>query len=281
MPSFSVQHLFTMPGGAALLHHPVLLAYAPPLLAFSVALALCLAGRATGARWPVAASGAMGALAGWLALLPWAAAPRAVLTPRAMTDFLLLPAAAAALAGIIAARLRGRAERWLPWALAVLAGWWLAGSAPARPEFWRVWLAVVLAAWLLARVAGGSGTPGAGGRAMAAALALWGGLLLAGAPPVWVAAALAAAGAGLAWPLGGALPPVLLATVAAAADLGAGRLAQGRLNTADLACLLAPGAAWLVPRVAARGRAARVLAVPAAAALTAGAAWIAGRMLHR
>lgn len=277
--SFSFQHLLTMPGGV-LLHHPVLSACMPALAALGVALALGLAGRATGARWPAAASGAMGALTGWVALP--GVAPRAVLAPRAMADFLLLPAAAAALAGIASPRLRGRAGRWLPWALAVLAGWWLAGSAPARPEFWRVWFAVVLAAWLLARGVGMPGAPGAGGRALAAALALWGGLLLAGAPPVWVAAALVAAAAGAAWPVGGALPPLLLATVAAAADLGAGRLAQGRLNAADLACLLAPGAAWLVPRMAARlGRAGRVLAMPAAAALTAGAAWLGGRLLHR
>ncbi len=277
MPSFSFAHPFTMPGPASgfALH-----LVAPPLLAFGAALALGLAGRAAGGRWAVQASGAVGALAGWMALLPWAAALRAVLAPRTVPDILLLPAAAAALAGMAAPRLRGRAEQWLPWALAVLAGWWLARSAPARPEFWRVWSAVVLAAWLLARVAG---APGAGARALAAALALWGALLLAGAPPVWAAAALAAAAAaGAAWLAGGALPPVLLAALAAAADLGAGRLVQGRVNAADLACLLAPGAAWLVPWTAARlGRPGRVLAVPAAAALTAGVAWLGGRLLHR
>ncbi len=261
MPSFSFAHPFTMPGFSA----------APPLLAFGVGLA----GRAAGARWAVAASGAAGALAGWMALLPWASAPRAVLAPRAVPEFLLLPAAAAALAGIAASRLRGRAERWAPWALAVLAGWWLARSAPARPEFWRVWFAVVLAAWLLTRAAG---TSGANGRALAAALALWGALLLAGVPPVWAAAA----AAGAAWLAGGALPPVLLAALAAAADLGAGRLVQGRVNAVDLACLLAPGAAWLVPWTAARlGRRGRVLAVPAAAALAVGAAWLGGRLLTR
>lgn len=281
MPSFSIARLFTMPGGAAL-HNDVLYAYAPPLLAFGVALALGLAGRATGARWPVAASGAVGALAGWMALLPWTAALRAVLAPRAMADFLLLPAAAAALAGLAASRLRGRAERWLPWALMALVGWWLARSATAQPEFWRVWLTIVLAAWLLAR-----GVEGAGGRALAVGLALWGALLQAGAPPVWIVTALvAAAASAAAWPLGGTLPPVLLAAAATAADLGSGRLVQGRLNAADLACLLAPGAAWLVPRIApglaARfGRAGPVLAVPAAAALTAGVAWLGVRLLHR
>ena len=61
MPSFSFAHPFTMSGpslGGAL--H----AAAPPLLAFGAALALGLAGRAAGARWAVAASGAVGAFAG-------------------------------------------------------------------------------------------------------------------------------------------------------------------------------------------------------------------------
>ena len=173
MPSFSPQRLFTMPG-AAILHDPVLHAFQPPLLALGVALALGLIGRAAGARWLLANAGAAGALAGWM-MLPAGAVLRTVLTPRTMTDFLLLPAAAVLVVGLAAPwlrgraeRWRGRAERWLPIALAVLAGWWLAGSAPARPEFWRVWLAVGLVAWLLAR-GGGAGAVGraAGGRGAA------------------------------------------------------------------------------------------------------------------
>ena len=296
MPSFSLPRLFTLPG-AAILHDPVLHAFQPPLVALGITLALGLIGWATGARWLVANAAAAGALAGWMALLPASAALRAVLTPRAMADFLLFPAAVVLVAGLAAPWLRGRAERWLPLALAVLAGWWLAGSSPARPEFWRAWFVVSLAAWLLARSVAKPGvgkqgvaergSAGAGGRVLAAALALWGGLLVAGAPPVWLAAALAAAAAALAaWPLGGALPALLLATVAAAADLGNGRLVRGGLNPADLACLLASGAVWLVPWLTTRfgkrlGRAGTVLAVPAAAALTAGAVWLGARLLHR
>lgn len=284
MPSFSLQHLFTLPGAPAL-HDPVLHAFQPPLVSLGITLALGLIGRITGARWPVANAGAAGALAGWMALLPMAAALRAVPTPRAMADFLLLPAAAVLLAGLAAPWLRGRAERWLPMALAALVGWWLAGSAPARPEFWRVWLAVGLAAWLLARGVAAQGSAGA--RVLAAALALWGGLLVAGAPPVWLAAALVAVAAAVAaWPLGGALPALLLATVAAAADLATGRLVRAGLNAADLACLLAPGAIWLVPWLTTRfgkplGRMATALAVPGAAALTVGTMWLGTRLLHR
>jgi len=288
MPSFSLQRLFTLPGAPVLygpvLHGPVLHALQPPLVALGITLALGVIGRVTGARWPVANAGAAGALAGWMALLPMEAALRAVLTPRAMADFLLLPAAAVLMAGLAAPWLRGRAERWLPIALAALAGWWLAGSAPARPEFWRVWLAVGLAAWLLAR---GAAQGSAGSRMLAGALALWGGLLVAEAPPVWRAAALVTvAAAAAAWPLGGALPALLLATVAAAADLATGRLVRAGLNATDLACLLAPAAAWLVPWLTMRfgkrfGRMATALSVPGAGVLTVGAVWLGARLLHR
>ncbi len=286
MPSFSLQHLFTLPG-APFAHDPVLHAFQAPLVALGVTLALGLIGRVTGARWPVASAGAGGALAGWMALLPVAAAIRAVLAPRAMADFLLLPAVAVLMAGLATLWLRGRAERWLPIAIAALAGWWLAGSPPARPEFYRVWLAVGLAAWLLARGVAAQGSAGAGGRVLAAALALWVGLLVAGAPPVWLAAALVAvAAAAAAWPLGGALPALLLVTVAAAADLATGRLVRAGLNAADLACLLAPGAVWVVPWLTTRfpkrfGRMGATLAVPAAGALTVGAVWLGARLLHR
>jgi len=284
MASFPLPALSALPGRAeALLHAAALHAYAPPLTALGAALALGLVGKA-GLRPLLAAAGAGGALAGWAALLPIAAALRAVLAPRAMADFLLLPAAVAALAGLASPWLRGWAERWLPVALAVLAGWWLAGSTPARPEFWRVWLAVGAAAWLLARPVGNYA---AGGRALAAAVALWGGLLVAGAPAVWIAAALVAvAAAAGAWCLGAALPPMLVATVAAAADLGVGRLVRAGLNAADLACLTAIGAAWLAPLVEARlgrrlGGAGPAAAALSAAALATGATWLGGRLLQR
>ena len=284
MASFFLPSLSTLPGRAeAVLHSGMLYAYAPPLTALGVTLALGLIGKA-GARPLAAAAGAGGALTGWAALLPVAAALRAMLAPRALADFLLLPALAVALAGLASPWLRGRAERWLPLALMVLAGWWLAGSAPARTEFWRVWLAIGVAAWLLARAAG---QRAAGGQMLAAALALWGGLLVAGAPPVWIAAALVAvAAAAAAWCLGAALPPVLMATAAAAADLGAGRLVRAGLNPADLACLLALGAAWLMPPVQARfgrrlRRAGPAAAALATAALAAGGVWLGARLLQR
>ncbi len=284
MASFSLPSLSTLPGRAeAALHSGVLHAYAPPVAAFGVALALGLIGRA-GPRPLLAVAGAGGALAGWAALLPMAAALRAVLAPRAMADFLLLPAVAVVLAGLAAPWLRGRAERWLPWASIVLSGWWLARSAPARMEFWRVWLAAGVAAWLLTRAAG---QRAAGGQVLAAALALWGGLLVAGAPPIWIAAALVAvAAASAAWLLGAALPPVLLATVATAADLGAGRLVRAGLNAADLACLLALGAAWLVPPVQMRfgrqfGRASPAATALSVAALATGGVWLGARLLQR
>jgi len=285
MPWFSVPSSLTaLPSRtAALLHGAAVHAYAPPMVALVGALALGLIGKA-GPRWFVGAAGAVGAFAGWTALLPVSAALRAVLTPRAMADFLLLPAAAVALSGLAAPWLRGRAERWLPLTLGVLAGWWLAGSAPARPEFWRVWLAIAVVAWALARSVDPDKN---GGRALAAALALWGGLLVAGAPPVWNAAALVAvAAAAAAWCLGGALPPVLVVTVAAAADLGAGRLVRAGLNAADLACLLALGAAWLTPWAEARlgmrlGPARPAGGAALAAALAIGAVFLGSRVLHR
>jgi len=295
MPSFSgigsfagASGLSGLPGRAeALLHGPTLWAYAPPLLApllaLSVTFTLGLIGK-LGPRWLIAAAGPAGALAGWAALLPAAAALRAVLAPHAVADFLLLPAVAVTLAGFAAPWLRGRAERWLPLALSVLAGWWLAGSAPARPEFWRVWLAVIVAAWVLARSVGPAAN---GGRTSATMLALWGGLLVAGAPPVWIAAALvAAAASSAAWCLGAALPPVLMATMAAAADLGAGRLVRAGFNSADLACLAAFGAAWLAPWAEARfgkrlGLARPAIAAALTAALATGAVFLGHRWLQR
>ncbi len=288
MAAFPHLGLSTLPGRAeALLHEATLHAYAPPLAAFAMALALGLIGKA-GMRPLLAAAGAGGALAGWAALLPVEAMLRAVLAPRAMADFLLLPAAATVVAtaavGLASPRLRMRAERWVSVALAVLAGWWLAGSTPARPEFWRVWLVVGVAAWLLARSAGRLGP---GGQMLAAALALWGGLVVAGASPVWIAAALVAvAAAAAAWCLDSALPPVLAATVAAAADLGTGRLVRGGLNAADLACLCAIAAAWLMPSLQTRsarrlGRASPAAAALGTAALATGVIWLSARFLQR
>lgn len=278
----SIPNLSALRGGLP----AVLNAYQPPLIALGVALLLGVAGRA-GPRVIVlrvvgAAAGAGGVLAGWIALLPWTAALHAVLTPRALPDFLLLPAVAVLLAQCAAPWLSGRAERWLPLAPAVLAGWWLARSGPARPEFWRVWLAVGVMAWLLARAVASQGA-----RATAAALALWGGLLVAGAPSVWIAAALVAVAGALAdWALGAALTPVLLVIVAAAADLAGGRLVRAGLNGVDLAAFATIGAAWLAPWLTTRfgnplGRAGPAAAALAAAGLAVGLCWLGIRLIQR
>ncbi len=284
MASFHFLGLSSLPGRAeTLLHGAVLHAYAPPLAAVSVAVALGLIGRA-GRRPLLAAAGAGGALAGWAALLPMAAVFQALLAPRAVPDVLLLPALAATLAGLARSWLGERARRWEVVALIVLAGWWLARSVPARAEFWRVWLAVGLVAWLLTRALG---QPAQGGRMLAAALALWGGLIVAAAPPVWIAAALAAAAAALgAWCLGAALPPVLVATVLAATVLGAGRLVRGGVNATDLACVLALGAAWLAPWIEVRlgrrlGPAGPAVAALGTAVLAATAVWLGRRLLQK
>lgn len=298
MPSLSSPSLSVPPGLVQGIAH----AYQPPLIALGVALLLGLVGRALGLGWLRGVAGAVAAVAGWAALVPTAVLPRAVLTPRAMVEFLLLPGVAVVLAGLVAPWLRGtalgRAERWLPAGLSLLVGWWLAGSAAGRPEFWRVWLAVVAAAWLLARGTSGPGghsaSPGhSASRVLATALALWGGLLVAGAPPVWLAASLVIVAAALAaWVTGGPLPSLLVVTAAASADLGAGRLARAGLTAVDLACLLAIGAAWLASLAERRfgqgrkpsgrlGRAGPLVAALAAAGLIVVVGWLVGRLLQK
>ena len=282
--ALSLPGLNVPPGlGQAILHQ-----YQAPLIALAVVLLLGLLGRIPRARWLLPVAGAAGALAGWAALLPAAAVLRAVMAPRALIEVLLLPGVAAVVAILGAAWFRtasgGRAERWVAVGLAALTGWWLAGSAPGRAEFWRVWLAIAAAAWLLARVTEKGGS--AGGRVSTAALALAAGLLVAGAPPIWIAAALVAVAAGLsAWAVGGALPPLLVVTVAAAADLGFGRLVRGGLTAIDLACLLPVVAAWVTPWAAGRmpvrlGRAGPPAAMLASAAAAAGVVWLGGRLLQ-
>lgn len=264
MPSFSLP---TLPGSL------VLLAYLPAFVAVAVVLSMALLGRVVARPGFGPAAAAAGVLAGWAALLP-AQAWRAVLTPRGMMDALLLPAVAAVLLGLLSPWLRGRAERWGPVLLILLTGWWVAGAG--RAEFWRVWLVVGLAAWALGRGATGA-------RVTAAALALWGGLVLAGAPAMWIAAALVAvAASGAVWAAGGVLPPVLLVAVAACADLAAGRLVRGRVTAVDVACVLAVAAAWLVPVLAPRlgRRTGPLLAVPVAAAAVVGAGWVVARALR-
>lgn len=252
-------------------------AYAAPLLALAVALALSLAcrGKSRGAWLPSAA--ALSALAGWALLQPAANLVQAGLAPRSGTAVLLAPAAACVLGAGLAAWRGGKLGRWMPVMLAVFAGWWLARASAGRDEFWRVWLAVALLAAALSR-----GIAGQPARGLACALALWGGLVLVAAPPVWTAAALVAAFAWaglLAAGSGGALPSAAMAALIAGADLAAGRLVRGRLDAADVVCLLAVVAPFLARAAEARigkrgGRFGPALASVAGAAAAVAAMWL-------
>ena len=203
----------------------LLSAYAASLAALTVALAGSLACRAKTRNAWLPANAALAALAGWALLLPASSLMRAGLAPRTGPAVLLAPAAASVIgAGLVAWR-GGKLGRWMPVLLAVFAGWWLALASAGRTEFWRVWFAVALAAVALSRAIAGQPA-----RGLACALALWGGLELASAPPAWVAAALVAvfAWAGLLLSgSGAALPSAVMAALIGGADLAGGRLVRG------------------------------------------------------
>ena len=272
-------------GAMAPIPHSVaalLSAYAAPLLALAVALAGSLFCRTKARAAWLPATAALAALAGWALLLPASRLVRAGLTPNAGPAVLLAPAAACVVgAGLVAWR-GGRLGRWAPALLAVFAGWWLARASAGRTEFWRVWFAVVLVAAALSRVIAGQPA-----RGLACALALWGGLVLASAPTVWIAAALVAVfvWAGLLLSgSGGALPSAVLAALIGGADLAAGRLVRARLDGVDLACLLAIAAPLLAGAAEARigrrwGRFGPVLASVAGASAAVAAMWLLQRAL--
>lgn len=250
--------------------------YQAPVLAAVVAALAVLLRRATPGRWDAAA---VGVAVGWALLVPLSALARALFAPRAPVDYLLLPSLVAMAAGLALPVLGARAARWAGVTVPVAVGWWLAGSPAGQREFWRVWAVVALAGVLLSR-----GVRTDPGRAVAAALALWGGLVAAGAPPVWIAAALVLAAAGAVLAAGSmALPPVLVVAAGAAASLGAGRLVRGGLNGVDLAALAALAAPLLAAALQSRagrrlGRAGGVLVPAGAAALLALAVWCAVRI---
>ncbi len=255
--------------------------YLPVLAAAAVAGVGSVVTRGKWAGW-AGLPGAAGALAGWALLMP-APAWRAALQPRTLPEHLLAPALAIVLFAAAGQRLHGRPARWAPVAVAALCGWWLARLA-GRVEFWRVWASFGIAAWLLMRVSAGQAA-----RTWAASLAIWGGLAATGAPSVLTVPGLVLAAALAPSALLGVrtgLAPALLAVVFLAdADLTIGRLPQGGVNGADLACLAALGApvlAWVLERRLGR-RLSQFGAAPAilAALLATGAAWIGAGLLGR
>lgn len=262
-----------LPGGIA--------PYLPVLAAAAVAGAGSAVARG---KWAGLAGlpGAAGALAGWALLMP-APAWRAALQPRTMPEHLLAPALAIVLLAAAGPRLHGWLARWVPVAVAALCGWWLARSG-GRLEFWRVWASFGAAAWLLARVSAGQAA-----RTWAASLAAWGGLAATGTPSVLTVPGLvlvaALAPSALLGARTGSAPALLAAVFLADADLAIGRLPQGGMNGADLACLAAlaaPVLAWALERRLGRGLR-RFGPAPAvfAALLAAGVAWIGAGLLGR
>ena len=265
----------------------------PALAALVIALAGGLAARRRPGWLPVAAS--IAAAVGWLLVTH---PLRAVLWPRSSSDYLVMPAfamLAAVLLGVWTGTGAARG-RWAMIAAVLFGSWWLAGLV-GRLEFWRAWVVTALAAaalhWL------GAGAPR---RAAAAALTLWGGLVLAGAPMTLTAASLVlvAVAAGLtisgtvtsgaaftgATVTSGAVPPVLLAFGIAAAALGTGRLLRGGTGLVALVCvaaIAAPGLMALVERGLGRrlGRAGPLIAPVLAAAGALGVAWVGARLLRR
>lgn len=248
-------------------------AYHAPMLAGAVALLLVLLARASGRLTLAAAAGPLAVAVGWAAvLLP--AGWRAVLQPRTAAEHLALPALAAVTAAMLLPYMRGRWGAVLPVLLAVVTGWWLAGSPAVRPEFWRVWAVAAVLAWGLARLVGADAA-----RIAAAALALWGALLAVGAPPAWQAISSVVAAVGLAVLAGRPPPPVapfavLVAAAAVAASLGAGRLVRGQVGAVDAACAAALAAPLLSPVLARRMGRAGWLAPVLSAAVAAVAAWV-------
>lgn len=260
----------------------LLSAYAAPLLAFAVALAGSLLFRTkTRGSW-LPAIAALAALAGWALLVPVSNLAQAGLSPRGGPAVLLAPAVAAVIGVGLAAWRGGKLGRWMPVLLALFAGWWLARASAGRTEFWRAWFVVALLAGALSRAIAGQPA-----RGLACALALWGGLVLASAPPVWIAAALVAAfvWAGLLLSgSGAALPSAAMAALIGGADLAGGRLVRGRLDGTDLACLLAVLAPLLAGVAEARigrrwGRFGAVLAAVAGAAAAVALMWLLRRVL--
>ena len=158
-------------------------------LAPLTALLVSIGGRLMARRWrwglPAVCAGA--SLAGWVILAPggW----RELVWPRGALDHLVIPALALAVAGLLQARLR---TRWLGVAVVLFAAWWMAGVEVARPEFWRVWFAGLLVAWTLTRAGAGEAS-----RGLSVALAMLGGMVLAGAGSLWIEAALVLAAASL------------------------------------------------------------------------------------
>lgn len=256
-----------------------LFAYAAPLAAFVVALAVPLMARGKG--WANVA-GPLALFAGWALLQPLSLLPRVIWAPHRGTETLLAPALACAAGTAVLAWRGGRQTRLAAVLMTAFAGWWVAREGVGPVDFWRAWFAVGVLAVVLSKIGQGRAD-----RILVVAAALSGGLAVAGAGPGWPMAALvAAAGAGglLASRAPVAIPAAMIAALVAATDLAGGRLLRARLDTTDLACLAAVVAPWIADLAAQRlGRLPRPVAAVLSCAIGVGGAvacvWILRRAL--
>jgi hypothetical protein len=273
-----------------LLHfwHEVWPAGRAPILAAVAALAALLAGRLLRLPLLQAAASGLALAVGWIVALGGVA-----VTPRLPAE--RLPALALAGLGAGVAADLWRRGGLVAAMLALVAGWWVAGAprseaetAAVLPHMACVVLAVLLAVRLLAAPASPWVIP-------AAALALWGALLAAGAPLPWTSLALVLLAATLGQVSGGQVSggqasgprgawAVRLPMAAALAGLAAlvvlvpGRALHGGVMRVDLAALAPVVAVWLAPRLMSRVRwGGGMLAALLAAAVAVALAWGAGR----
>lgn len=247
-----------------------------PAGAAVVALLVAVAGVLAARRWRWMADIAvpLAVLAGLVLLVP---RPGVWVRPQGVVDHLVLPAWVLVAVGASQVWVGPRAGWWARVAGSWFGAWWVAGAAGG--EFWRASAAVLALSFVLRW---------GRERLLAGAAVLWGGVMLAGG-----AAVLAGAAAVLTLVFGGAFvgsfaargSATLLALGIVVAELGAGRLARGRIGGLEVACaaaVAAPFVAMWIERLAVRRGVrrpwvSRGLGVAGAVMLGVGSAWVAGR----
>ncbi len=263
--------------------HQALLAWQQgraPIVAGALALAVWLAGRLLRAPGLQAAAAGLALCVGWTLALGGL-----TVTPHVAAERLTMLAVAALAMGP-AVDWSGRAAGLAGFLLAVAAGWWLAGAPRSDaeaglvlPHMFCLALGVLLALRLLR-------APRSKWSVTAAAVTLWGGLAVTGAPAVWTGCALVLVAASLgqvAAPRGMQtvrLPMAAgMAGLAGLAVLMLGRLGRGGVSRFDLAALAPLLAIWALPRLTTGMPAAGgLVAAGASAAVAVALVWAASRL---
>ena len=247
-----------------------------PIVSFALAFALAYLCRDKGRSAWLPATAGLATLIGWALLTPSARLLHDALMPRLAPEVLLVPASIAVMTAAFAGWRRSASHRAISVALALFGGWWVARVAVGPNNFWRVLFGIAALAWTLSKVVDARPE-----RGLAFALALWGGLAVAGSPlgMTWAAAVAAAGWFGLvAAPGRGTLPVASMAVLLGAADLAGGRLTRGKFDAVDLACLLALLSPFVAEAAAVRfgknlGRFGLVASSAAGAACMVGIVW--------